>query len=323
LLFSPFSRVGLPDDADFAGTGKKEPNDPIGIFVRLRVAYLFRQFCVSLRSRLNHAALAAGVVGVPGDQMDKIIAALVTLGLSSFALTSAASADEITALFPGSLKHANAQLIPQFERSSGNKVNAIYSTAGAVADKVRNGEAADIAVSGAGAMDQLTKQGKLLSDSTAALVKVGAGALVRKGATKPDISTLERLKAALLAAKAISYTDPALGGPVGIYIGKLMDKLGIGSEMKRKTKLSGPGDAVSTTVVNGEADIGFIMINEILADPRVDFIGPLPPSVQYYTTFSGGVVAASKHQDAARRFVAFLSSSASRAVLEKLGFEAP
>jgi molybdate transport system substrate-binding protein len=255
--------------------------------------------------------------------MEKIIAAIVMLSLSSFALISAATADEITAFFPLSLKHANAQLIPQFERSSGSKVNATYSTAGAVANKVRNGEAADVAVSTAGAMDELTKQGKLLSGSTVALIKIGAGALVRKGADKPDISTVERLKAALLAAKAISYTDPALGGPVGIYIGKLMDKLGIGPEMKLKTKLSGPGDAVSTTVVNGEADIGFIMINEILADPRVDFAGPLPQPVQYYTTFTGGIVAASKHQDAARAFVALLSSPTSRAILEKLGFEAP
>jgi len=255
--------------------------------------------------------------------MNKVIAGIVTLSLSSFALISVAAADEITALFPGSLKHANAQLISQFERSSGNKVNAVYSTAGAVANKVRNGEAADVAVSGAGAMDQLTKQGKLLSGSTTAIIKVGAGALVRKGAAKPDISTVEHLKAALLAAKAISYTDPALGGPVGIYIGKLMDKLGIGPQMKLKTKLSGPGAAVSTTVVNGEADIGFIMINEILEDARVDYAGPLPQSVQYYTTFAGGIVAASKHQVTARAFISFLSSSASRGFLEKLGFEAP
>lgn len=255
--------------------------------------------------------------------MNNIVAAVVTVSLSSFTFISAAAADEITVLFPGSLKHANAQLIPQFEQSSGNKVNAIYSTAGAVAKKVGDGEAADAAVSGAGAMDKLTKEGKLLPGSTTAIIKVGAGAMVRKGGAKPDISTVERLKAALLAAKAISYTDPALGGPVGIYIGKLMDKLGIGPQMKPKTRLSGPGAAVSTTVVNGEADIGFIMVNEILADPRVDFAGPLPQPVQYYTTFTGGVVAASKHQDAARAFVAFLSSPANRAALEKLGFEAP
>jgi molybdate transport system substrate-binding protein len=255
--------------------------------------------------------------------MEKIIAGIAMLSLWSFALISVAAADEITAFFPVSLKHANAQLIPQFERSSGNKVIARYSTAGGVANKVHSGEAADVAVSAEGAMNQLTKDGKLLSGSTMAIVKVGAGALVRKGVAKPDITTVERLKASLLAAKAISYTDPALGGPVGIYIGKLMDRLGIGPDMKPKTKLSGPGDAVSTTVVSGDADIGFIMINEILADPRVDFVGPLPQPVQYYTTFAGGIVAASKHQDAARAFISFLSSSASRTALEKLGFEAP
>ena len=110
---------------------------------------------------------------------------------------------------------------------------------------------------------------------------------------------------------------------MGIYVGKLMDKLGIRPQMKLKTKLSGPGAAVSTTVVNGEADIGFIMINEILEDARVDYAGPLPQSVQYSTTFTGGVIAASKHQGAARAPVDFLSSPASRAFLQKLGFETP
>lgn len=173
--------------------------------------------------------------------MDKRIVAIVALSVSSFSLSyRQLRPAEIMALFPGSLKHANAQLIPQFEQSSGNKVNAIYGTAGAVADKVRDGEPADVAVCGAGAADQLMRQGKLLSDSVTPLVKVGAGALVRKGAAKPDISTVERLKAALLAANAISYNDPALGGPVGIYIGQLMDNLGIGPEMNARQSFLGP-----------------------------------------------------------------------------------
>jgi ABC-type molybdate transport system substrate-binding protein len=175
--------------------------------VRLRVAYRLRHFCVSLPSWLNHSAMAAGVVGVAGgsdgqnhrrDCDGRLVVIRSHIGRFR---------REITALFPGSLKHANTQLIARFERSSGDKVNAIYSTAGAVANKVRNGEAADVAVSSSAAMDQLAKQGKLLG-STIAIVKVGAGAMVRKGMAKPNISTVEHLKAVLLAAKSYFIYRP-------------------------------------------------------------------------------------------------------------------
>jgi molybdate transport system substrate-binding protein len=254
--------------------------------------------------------------------MSKFVRLVVAVVLS-LAGSAAARAAEIKGFFAGSLQHTVEQVIPPYEHSSGNKVTIVYGTAGAAAAKVRNGEPADLVAATAAQIASLQKDGKVAAGSVVALAKVGVGLLVRKGAAKPDIGTVDKFKAAMLAARAISYTNPALGGPAGIYVGKMLDQLGIGEQMKAKTKLSGAGAAVSTTVVNGEADIGFIMINEIVVDPRVDYVGPLPAPIQFYTTFAVGAVAASTQQEAGRAAIGVLASPATLAVMKTLGFESP
>ena len=235
--------------------------------------------------------------------------------------TSPARAEEILALFPLAMEHTAHEVLPQFEKLTGHKVTVQYGTAGAVAEKIRAGEAAAVIISTDAQIDSLTKEGKLVSGSKAELAKVGVGMLVRKGAPRPDISTVDRFKTALLTSKGIAYTDPALGGPVGIYVGKLLGQLGIGEAIKSNTKLSGAGAAVSTTVVNGEAEFGFITINEILADQRVDLVGPLPASIQFYTPFSIGIVASARQRDAAAALVKMMSSAATREAMLRGGFE--
>jgi len=254
------------------------------------------------------------------DKLIRIVAVFVVLIIGSAAAVQAA---EIKGFFAGSLKHTVEEVILPYEHSSGNKVTITYGTAGGAAAKVRNGEPADLVGATAAQVAGLQKDGKVVGGTVVSLAKVGVGLLVRKGAPKPDISTVDKFKAAMLAARAISYTNPSLGGPAGIYVGKLLDQLGIGEQMKAKTKLSGAGAAVSTTVVNGEADIGFIMINEIVVDPRVDYVGPLPAPIQFYTTFAVGAVAASTQQEADRAVIAVLASPATLAVMKKLGFESP
>jgi molybdate transport system substrate-binding protein len=253
--------------------------------------------------------------------MSRFSRTAVALALSWLGTTTIADAADIKALLPLSFQHSAEQLVPQFEQSSANKVKIEFGTAGAVANKVRNGEAAEVLISTAAQIQALQKDGKVVAGSNVGIVKVGVGVLVKKGAPKPDISTADKFKAAVLAAKAIAYTDPALGGPAGIYVAKLLDQLGVGAEMKSKTKLAGPGAAVSTVVVNGEADLGFIMVNEIVVDQRVELVGPLPAAIQDYTSFAAGVVAAGSQQEAGRAFIAFLSSPSSLAVMEKAGFE--
>jgi molybdate transport system substrate-binding protein len=243
------------------------------------------------------------------------------VALAAMAPVSPALAATVSALFPLSLQHASGEIIRAFEQASGNKVKITYGTAGAVAKTVQEGGGADVVVSAAGLIDGLKKQGKVVDGSIVGLVKVGVGLLVRNGAPKPDISTVDKFKSAMLSAKAITYTDPALGGPAGIYVAKMFDTLGIGAEMKAKTKLAGPGAAVSTAVVKGKADIGFIMINEILADPRVDYAGPLPQPIQNYTKFSAAIVAASAQQSAAKALIDALNAPKGQEALYKIGFE--
>lgn len=137
---------------------------------------------------------------------------------------------------------------------------------------------------------------------------------------KPDVSSADALKASLLST-TIVYTDPAAGGPVGIYVAKLLDRIGIGAAMKSKTKLTNGGEANQTAVVDGEGEIGFNMINEILIDPRVELVGPLPSPLQDYTTFAAGIVSTSTQQVAGRALIGFLSSPDTLAVMRKLGFE--
>ena len=125
----------------------------------------------------------------------------------------------------------------------------------------------------------------------------------------------------MLDAKSITYTDPKYGGPAGMYMFGLFDRLGIGAEIKAKTKLVAPAAPLYNTVINGEAEIGFDQLTQIIAEPNVEFAGVLPASIQNYTRFSAGIATVSKQQDGAKALIAFLSSPAAEAVMKAKGFE--
>jgi molybdate transport system substrate-binding protein len=138
------------------------------------------------------------------------------------------------------LQPAMVAPIPDLEKSSGHKITIAYGTAGAVADRVQKGEAADIVISAPPLIDQLQAQGKVVAGSRVIIAKVGVGVFMRKGAAKPDISSAEAFKRSMLAARSIAYPDPAGGGASGIYVASLLERLGIAVEMKPKTKLFPP-----------------------------------------------------------------------------------
>jgi molybdate transport system substrate-binding protein len=249
------------------------------------------------------------------------VAATIALGLALFGITagSTARAAEIKLLCAVALQPAMVALIPDFEKSSGHKVTIAYGTAGAVADRVQKGEAADIAISAGPVINQLQAQGKVVADSRVTIAKVGVGVFVRKGAAKPDISSADAFKRSMLAARSIAYPDPAGGGASGIYVASLLERLGIAVEMKPKTKP--PTEVLYASVASGEVEIGFNQISEILAQPTVELAGPLPSAIQNYTQFAPGIVSGSSQIDAARALVTFLSSPAAQTVLKAKGFE--
>jgi molybdate transport system substrate-binding protein len=232
-----------------------------------------------------------------------------------------ASAAEIKLLSAVALQPGIAGLISEFEKSSGNEVAVTYGTVGALTDRIQKGEAADVAIVSGPQVDELQKLGKIVAGSRVDIAKVGVGAFVRKGAPKPDINSADSFKRSLLAARSIVYPDPAGGGASGVYLAGLLDRLGIAAEMKPKTKLLPPSPPLYESVANGEIDIGFNQISEILAQPSVEFLGPLPAAIQNYTLFAAGIGAASSQVDAGKALIAFLSSPAAQGVLKAKGFE--
>lgn len=250
------------------------------------------------------------------------VSAMIAFGLalSGISAGSVASAAEIKVLSASALHPAIDALIPDFEKSSGHKVTVGYGTAGAVADRLLKGEAADLVVSSVPMIDRLQAQGKVAGGDRGIVTKVGVGAFVRKGAAKPDISSADAFKRVMLAAKSIAYPDPAGGGASGIYVASLLEKMGIAAEMKPKTKLSTLG-TLYASVANGEVEIGFNQVSEILAQPTIELVGPLPPAIQNYTQFAPGIVTGSSQAEAAKALVTFFYSAAAKSVLKAKGFE--
>ena len=250
------------------------------------------------------------------------LSTVIVLGLALFGITtgSTARAAEIKLLSASALHPAIDALIPDFEKSSGHKVTVAYGTAGAVADRVQKGEAADIVISSVPMIDRLQAQGKVVAGDRVIIAKVGVGVFVRKGAAKPDISSADAFKRSMLAARSIAYPDPAGGGASGIYVASLLERLGIAAEMKPKTKLS-TLETLYASVASGDVEIGFNQVSEILAQPTVELVGPLPSEIQNYTQFAPGIVTGSSQTDAARALVTFLSSPPAQTVLKAKGFE--
>ena len=168
-------------------------------------------------------------------------------------------------------------MLPPFERANGHTIRASYAPSGALLPRFERGEPVDIFLTDAPALDLLIKQGKIVGGRID-LCRTGIGIAVRKGAPKPDVSTPEALKRALLAAKAVGHASPAGGSITGGHIMRMFEKLGIADQITPKTKLSmgGPNSRVSVLVSSGEAEIGLQQASELLDNPDVEMIGMLP-----------------------------------------------
>jgi molybdate transport system substrate-binding protein len=243
--------------------------------------------------------------------------AMVLIGAGAPRPTTAA---EIKVLTAGAFKQVLLALVPDFERTSGHKVSVDNDTVGALTKRIEGGETFDVAVLTPAAVDALANKGKLVAGSRANLARVGVGVVVKEGAAKPDIGSVDSFKRALLAAKSVAYIDPAAGGSSGIYVAGLLDKLGIAVEVKPKAKLI-PGGAVAEHVARGEAELGIHQISEILPVKGVTLVGPLPAEIQNYTVYAAGLGAQAKESDAAKALLKALSGPAAAEVLKSKGME--
>jgi molybdate transport system substrate-binding protein len=246
----------------------------------------------------------------------------IALAAAFLAAAHPAAADEITAICSGGFSAAFRELGPQFERVSGHKLvmgwgPSMGTTHDAVPVRFQRGESMDVLIMVGPALGELVKEGKVVADSRVDLARSKIGMVVRKGAPRPDISTVDALKRALLAAKSIAYSDSASG----VYIStEMFQRLGIADQVKEKSRMI-PAEPVARVVARGEAEIGFQQVSELLPVPDADLVGELPPEVQKVTVFSAGVVAGSKVPDAARALIRFLGSADARPVVAKTGLE--
>ena len=256
-----------------------------------------------------------------------LLSATLAAAVSSLTFTATpevATAAEIKILSGSAIETTMAVLVPQFEQSSGHKIAYDFNGAiGAMADRVLKGEAADVVIVSRQQIDALEKAAKVVPGSDTDIAKVGVGLFVRKGAPKPDISSVDAFKSTLLAARSIGWNDPAAGAPVSLYMIGVLERLGIADAMKPKTVAFKQRSERFEAVARGDVEIGFNQISEIIAAPGVDLLGPLPAPIQNYTLFTGGVVATSKEQEAARSLLRFISSRAAQAIWQARGFDAP
>jgi molybdate transport system substrate-binding protein len=232
-----------------------------------------------------------------------------------------AEAADIKVISGGAFKQVLNALAAQYEKESGDTLDITYQTVGQHLKAIKSGEETfDVAVLTPEAIDGLTKDGKVVAGSRADLAKTGVGVVVRKGTPLPDISTVDAFKRTLLAAKSVAYIDPAAGGSSGIYVGKLLERLGIAKEVNAKAKLI-QGGAVADHVVDGEAEIGIHQISEILAVKDAVLVGPLPAEIQNFTVYSAGVGTAAKDGALADALVKYLTGSHALPIIKAKGME--
>jgi molybdate transport system substrate-binding protein len=225
---------------------------------------------------------------------------------------------EIKVLSSIATREAYNELVPQFERASGDKVITTWAGTVDIVKRMTAGEVHDLVVISSTELDELIKQGRIAAVSRVDLARCGIGVAVRAGSPKPKISSPDALKQTLLAAKTVGYTS----GPSGVYMGGLIERMGIAADIQPKFRSVPSGGTIGTIVASGDCEIGFQQISELVHIKGIDIVGPLPAEVQRVTIFSTGTPTGAKNPDGAKRLVKFLTTPAAAAEMRKHGLEA-
>lgn len=242
--------------------------------------------------------------------------------VAAMALAQSAAAADLSVVSSGGFAEAYKDLAPGFEKKTGHTLvsgwgPSMGTTKNAIPVRLDRGEDIDVVIMVGPSLDDLMAQGKLLAGSKVVLAYSPIACAVKSGAPKPDISTVEKFKAALLAAKSMAYSDSASGE----YIkNALMEKLGIKQQMAGKARQI-PATPVGEIVASGEAELGCQQRSEMKAVKGIDILGLIPQEVQLITPFSAAVVAKSKHPSESRTLLKYLSAPENAHVIEETGLE--
>lgn len=225
-------------------------------------------------------------------------------------------------MISGGFSAAYRDLVADFERSTEHKVTtssgaSMGGAADSIPSRLARGEPVDVLILAGSALDNLIKDGKAVSGSRTDLARSSIGMVVRKGAPKPDISTVDALKRTLLEAKSIAYSASASG----VYLStEMFPRLGVADQIKGKAKRI-ESERVAAVVARGDAEMGFQQVSELLPEKGTDYVGPLPAEVQRVTVFSAGIASGAAEPDAANALIKFLTSPAALPAITKSGLE--
>jgi molybdate transport system substrate-binding protein len=230
-------------------------------------------------------------------------------------------AAEIKVMSAGAVKSMVAVLGAEFERETGTKLNLNFGTAGAMRDRLKAGEAADLIILSESIIAELNKPAMLVAGSITDLGRTVTGVVIKEGAAIPDISTPEAFKRALLNARSVAYTDPKAGGSGGTMFAGLLKKLGIADEIAKKAVLCKGGYDVAGAIVEGRAEIGTTFISEVLPVKGAKVIGTLPGDLHNTNTYTAAVSASAASRDSATALLRFLTKPATRSRWTAAGLE--
>jgi molybdate transport system substrate-binding protein len=235
----------------------------------------------------------------------------------SIAMTLPAAAAELKLLASTAVKTVLDEVLAQHERASGDRVAVTIASSAAIMTRLAAGESPDLVILTKESIDALIQQGRVDAGSRAEIASAGLGIAVKRGAAKPDISTVDALKRTLLETRSVAYTA---SGASGQYFAKLLERLGIAEQMKPKSNVLKSGLA-GDVVGRGESELGVQMISEILAAPTAELVGPLPPEVQSTMVFTAGTLTGSARSGEARALVNFLRTPAVGQVFKAKGLD--
>jgi molybdate transport system substrate-binding protein len=229
-----------------------------------------------------------------------------------------AEADDIAVLCSNGLKAVVETLAPKFERETNHHVVVKYALAALLKQRIEEGEAFDVAFVTPAVIDDLIAHGKISIDTRTTIARSGLALEIRAGAPKPDLSTVDAFKRALLGARAIAY---AKEGASGVAFAAIIQKLGIADELKARSRLTTTGEEVSAAVIGGDVEFGVLPLSEILPVKGAEVGGLFPADVQSYIVMVGGVNARSRRAGASRELIKYLTAPAALPVIRAKGME--
>jgi molybdate transport system substrate-binding protein len=242
---------------------------------------------------------------------------LFVVALASLFVSSLAEAADIAVLAGGATRETILALLPAFEKSTGHKVVPTWAPAPVIRRKLAAGETFDLVIVGGDDIDGFIRQGKLVPGSRTDLMKTGIGVAVRAGAPRPDIGSVDALKRALLAAPTIGHS----AGTSGEHVVSLVARLGLAEALTPRLRQAPDRVRVSVLLVRGEAEIGLQQASELVHEPGIDYLGPLPPELQKITVYAAGLHTAAPQPAAAKELLKALTGPDAAPAIRKHGME--